>query len=95
MKVKIPKEDPTIKSAREAEQRRAEAAYVENTGELLDEKTRKRIRRFGSRGGAVSASVAAVGGGSGATGGGSFDPAGGSRPLASSVNPGSSRGSLV
>lgn len=77
MKTKTPKEDPRIKSAREAEERRADASFIENTGQILDEETRKRIRRFGSRGAAVQAAGAgARGGGGAATGGGSFDPSG-------------------
>jgi len=80
VKVKTPKEDPTIKSAREREERRADASFVENTSGLLDDETRKRIRRFGQRGGAVKApGGGATGGGSGggaggSSGGGSFDP---------------------
>lgn len=73
MKTKAPKEDPRIKSAREAEERRADASFIENTGELLDDETRRRIRRFGARGGAVR-----VAGTSGTTStggsGGSGDP---------------------
>lgn len=83
MKVKTPKEDPRIKSAREAEERRADSAFIENTGQLLDEATRKKIRRVGQRGrmrvaaaGAAGAGAAAGGAGAGAgsSGGGSFDP---------------------
>lgn len=78
MKTKTPKEDPRIKSAREAEERRADASFIENTGELLDDETRRRIRKFGARGGAVRVVAPGVGGG-GVTGGaggsgGSGDP---------------------
>lgn len=80
MKVKTPKEDPRIKSAREAEERRADAAFIETNAALLDEETRKRIRRVGSR---TRGRAAATGGGTTVTGGaggsgGSFDPGGGS-----------------
>ncbi len=75
MKVKAPKEDPTAKSARDREERRADAAFIENTSGLLDEEQRKRVRRFGRRGGAVRvASAGGAAGGSGASAGGSFDP---------------------
>lgn len=66
MKTKTPKEDPTIKSAREREERRADAAYLENAAALLDEETRRRIRRFGAR-----ANASRVGGVTGGIGGGS------------------------
>ena len=65
MKTKAPKEDPTIKAAREREERRADAAYVENAAGLLDEETRRRIRRFGAR-----ANAARVGGVTGGVSGG-------------------------
>ncbi|WGM47658.1 hypothetical protein KOAAANKH_02540 [Brevundimonas sp. NIBR10] len=79
MKVKTPKEDPRIASARDREERRADAAFVENASGILDDETRKRIRRFGKRGGSVRATAtgaSASTGGSGASssGGGSFDP---------------------
>lgn len=88
MKVKTPKEDPRIKSARESEERRADAAFIENTGQLLDEETRRRIRKFGNRNSARAAvrasgagtttgmgGSAASGGGIGSGGGGgSYDP---------------------
>lgn len=74
MKVKTPKEDPRIKSARESEERRADAAFIENTGQLLDEETRRRIRKFGSRGGARAAAANGTTGTSGGSGGGSYDP---------------------
>lgn len=77
MKVKTPKEDPRIASARDREERRADAAFVENASGILDDETRKRIRRFGKRGGAVRATAtgatASAGGASSSTGG-SFDP---------------------
>lgn len=83
MKVKTPKEDPRIKSAREAEERRADAAFIANTSELLDESTRRKIRRVGSRTRARAAANAVgggagAGGGSGGSGGGSYDPGAGS-----------------
>lgn len=85
MKVKTPKEDPSIKAARDREERRADAAFIENTSSLLDEETRKRIRRFGTRGGAVRVSGGGGGGGrggggAGGSGGGSYDPGGSGRP---------------
>lgn len=67
MKVKAPKEDPRIKSAREAEERRVDAAFIENTSMLLDEKGRKRVRRFGRRG--LAAGVPGAGGGRGGNNG--------------------------
>lgn len=73
MKVKAPKgpvEDPKIKSAREAAERRADASFIEDTGQLLDEETRKRIRRFGNRAAAVRGG-GNPGGGGGRGGGGS------------------------
>lgn len=83
MKVKTPKEDPSIKSARDREERRADAAFIENTSGLLDDETRKRIRRFGKRSGAARAVAGGVTGASGSTSGstggsGSFDPGVGS-----------------
>lgn len=72
MKVKTPKEDPRIKSAREAEERRADAAFIENTGQLLDDETRRRIRKFGTRG---SGPARVISGGGGSGGGGA--PGGG------------------
>lgn len=84
MKAKTPKEDPATKSAREAEQRRADAAFVDNAQGLLDDETRRRIRRFGARGSAArviggvgggSGSSGTGGGGAGGGGGGSFCPA--------------------
>ena len=78
MKVKTPKEDPAAKTAREREQARADAAFIENSQEVLDEETRRRIRRFGVRGRAAGIATGAVsGGGSGSGGGGSFDPGAG------------------
>lgn len=77
MKVKTPKEDPRIKSAREAAERRADAAFIENTGQILDEETRKRIRRFGNRGSAVRAVAGGGGSPGGGSGGGSYDPGAG------------------
>lgn len=85
MKVKAPKEDPKLKSARESEERRSDAAFIENTSALLDEATRKNVRRNGTRGlrRPVVVTVGSGGGrgAGGGTGGGSYDPAtGGSRP---------------
>lgn len=89
MKTKAPKEDPTIKAAREREERRADAAYVENAAGLLDEETRRRIRRFGARAnaarvGGVTGGIggggsvgAGAGGGTGGAGGGGFGGGGG------------------
>lgn len=80
MKAKAPKEDPSIKAARDREERRADAAFVENAAALLDEETRRRIRRFGRRnvaarpagtGGGVSAGGGSVGAGAGGGTGGS------------------------
>lgn len=73
-KVKLPPEDPAIKAARDAEQRRADSAFQANAGEVLDEETRKRIRRFGARVGPLAAIVA--GGGSGSSSGGGGNPGG-------------------
>jgi hypothetical protein len=78
MKTKQPKEDPRLKSLREAAERRADADYTENTGALLDDETRQRIRKFGARGGAgaTAAARAAAAAGTASTGsGGSGDPA--------------------
>lgn len=72
MKTKAPKEDPRIKSARDAEERRADASFIESAGQVLDDETRRRIRKFGARGNAVrvvaSGSAASGGGGSGGSG---------------------------
>lgn len=70
VKVKAPKEDPSAKAAREREQARADSAYVDNAQGILDEETRRRVRRLGRR-----ASLAGVSPGGGA-GGGSFVPIG-------------------
>lgn len=43
------KEDPAVTAAREREQARADASFINNTQGLLDEETRKRARRFGQR----------------------------------------------
>lgn len=81
MRPKTPKEDPRIKSAREAEERRADAAFIEENRELLDEEMRRRIRRVGSRSRARAAAPGAgdprVGGPGGPGAGGSYDPGGG------------------
>ncbi|MGN6063833.1 hypothetical protein [Brevundimonas diminuta] len=89
MKTKAPKEDPTIKAARDREERRADAAYVEGAAALLDEETRRRIRRFGARAnaarvGGVTGGIggggsvgAGAGGGTGIGGGGGFGGGGG------------------
>lgn len=71
MKVKAPKEDPTIKGAREREERRADAAVIENTSNLLDDETRRKIRKYGKRAGRATT---ATGGGSGGSGGGGTGP---------------------
>lgn len=52
MKVKPPAETPEEKAARAArlkEERRADAAFTETTQDLLDDETRKRVRRLGAR----------------------------------------------
>lgn len=89
MKAKTPKEDPATKSAREAEQRRADAAFVDNAQGILDDETRRRIRRFGARGGAVRAigGVGGVGGASGGSGGSGFG-GGGSAEMGSGASGG-------
>ncbi|MCA3700819.1 MAG: hypothetical protein IOB84_13685 [Brevundimonas sp.] len=78
MKVKTPKEDPAAKSAREREERRADAAFIENTSNLLSEEERRRVRRFGRRQAAVrvAGQAGAAGSGMGSASAGSFDPAG-------------------
>lgn len=70
MKTKAPKEDPSIKAARDREERRADAAFVEGAQGLLDEETRRRIRRFGKRNAASRAPGGAAGGGGGGSVGG-------------------------
>lgn len=86
MKAKTPKEDPATKSAREAEQRRADAAFLEGAQGNLDEETRRRIRRFGARGaaariiggvGGAAGSGSTSGSGDGWSSGGDFMPGGG------------------
>lgn len=80
MKVKTPKEDPAIKSAREREERRADQAFVENAQGVLDDETRKKIRRFGARGRVARVAGTGAGGGTGTgtgSGGGSYDPGSG------------------
>lgn len=80
MKVKAPKgpvEDPKIKSAREAAERRADASFIEDTGVLLDEETRRRIRRFGNRATAARAGGNPGGGGRGGGGRGGGSVGGG------------------
>lgn len=71
------KEDPSIKAARDREERRADAAFLDGAKGLLDEETRRKIRKFGSRpaarAAAAAGSGAAAGAGSG-SGSGSFDP---------------------
>jgi hypothetical protein len=98
---KAPKEDPRIKSAREAEERRADAAFLETNAALLDEEMRRRIRRVGSR---SRARAAARGAGSPRAGapagygtGGSYDPIGGQTGggSGSSSTNGNSRNGLV
>lgn len=73
MRPKTPKEDPRIKSAREAAERRADASFIADTGELLDEETRRRIRKFGNR---ATAARTGAGAGGGARGGRGFGGAG-------------------
>lgn len=46
---KAPKEDPAIAAAREREEKRADAAFITNTQELLSDETQRRNRRFGRR----------------------------------------------
>lgn len=70
MKTKAPKEDPSIKAARDREERRADAAFVEGAQGLLDEETRRRIRRFGRRN--AAARPTGPGAGAGVGGGGSI-----------------------
>lgn len=95
MKTKAPKEDPRIKSAREAEERRADAAFIENTGELLDDETRRRIRKFGARGGGA-VSVSGGGGGSVGSGpGGSVAPISGGGASGGASRSGGSSGRAV
>ena len=79
MKVKAPKntEDPEAKAAREREQARADAAFVENTQELLDDETRRRVRRLGRRAALAGVSPGGGGGVGGMGGRGSFSPIGG------------------
>lgn len=86
MKTKAPKEDPSIKAARDREERRADAAFVEGAQGLLDEETRRRIRRFGRRntasrpgtgGGGVGGGGSVGGGAGGGTAGGGFIGGGG------------------
>lgn len=83
MKTKTPKEDPSIKAARDREERRTDAAFVENAAANLDEETRRRIRRFGSRAavargaGRPAGTPSAGGGSNSSSGGGSFDPGAG------------------
>jgi len=75
---KASSESKQAKNARKRAEASAEAAIVENTGELMDEETRLRFRRFGRRSGggmyrragkpvgqnALSRYIAAQGGGS-------------------------------
>lgn len=49
MNFKAPKEDPAVVAARNAEADRAQNAYIANTQDLLQEETRKRVRRLGAR----------------------------------------------
>lgn len=96
MKTKAPKEDPRIKSAREAEERRADASFIENTGELLDDETRRRIRKFGARGGgAVSVSGGGGGGSVGSGPGGSVAPISGGGASGGASRSGGSSGRAV
>lgn len=67
MKVKTPKEDPRAKALRDREQQRADAAYSETTSALLDDETRRRLRRLGGRT-PRGAGMGMGGGGSGGSG---------------------------
>jgi hypothetical protein len=49
MRAKADPEDPAAKAARIAEQTRADAAFVDNSQDLLGEEMRRRVRRFGAR----------------------------------------------
>lgn len=49
LKVKGPEEDAQTRALRLAAEKRAETNRTEQTQEILDEETRKRLRRFGSR----------------------------------------------
>lgn len=78
VRAKAPKEDPTAKATREREQARADAAYIENAQGLVDDETRRRLRRLGRR---TSLRGVSPGGGLGGAGGiggggGSFMPIG-------------------
>jgi hypothetical protein len=77
VKTKTPKEDPKIKSAREAAERRADASFIEDTGQILDEETRRRIRKFGNRSTAARIGGGAGGGRGGGNGGGGGSVGGG------------------
>lgn len=64
-------ESKRARNARRAEEMRVEAAVGETTAGLLDDETRKRLRRFGARSGFGAVGGAAFGarqGGSGAGG---------------------------
>ena len=45
--VKAPKEDPAVASARTQQQKQADAALTSNIQRDLQERTRRRLRRFG------------------------------------------------
>lgn len=72
MKVKTPKEDPRAKALRDREESRADAAYTETASQLLDDESRRRLRRLGRRtpGGAGMGMGGAGGSGGSGTGGG-------------------------
>lgn len=67
LKSRGPVEDEATRQRREAAERRAEISRIETTQEILDDETRRRIRRFGSRaslggGGRASSLSAQLGG---------------------------------
>jgi hypothetical protein len=68
VKVKTPKEDPRAKALRDREEQRADAAYSETTSQLLDDESRRRLRRLGSRTPGGVGMGGGMGGGSGGPG---------------------------
>lgn len=68
MKVKTPKEDPRAKALRDREEQRADAAYSETTSQLLDDESRRRLRRLGRRTAGGAGMGMGGGGGSGGSG---------------------------
>ena len=77
MKVKPPKEDPAAVAARAREQARADSAYIANAQDIVDDETRSRQRRLGSRRASIGASMGRTGGGGVTPGVGGFTPIGG------------------